>query len=130
LQDSHLFGYIATKSVARSRKRNPESGKRQRVAATYIIDDGLSKTEVCITAFCSVYGVTKNRIERLRNHKPHAYAPTDQRGLHNNRSNCLSQSTLRTIDEFIASLPCCVSHYSLQDNSKKKYFTQDILSVS
>lgn len=78
-----------------------------------------------------MHGISHNRLARLnKHHVDNVTPPQDQRGHHRNRPNSIPPDVVVQIDDFIKSIPTRVSHYSRKDQITKKYFTQDIGSIS
>lgn len=82
---------------------------------------------VCKRAFCSLHGVTKNRVDRLCKHlSENATPPCDRRGKHETRPNKIPQHIVAQVDAHIRSFPRRKSHYSRSNNGKRYYLSSDL----
>lgn len=122
-QDIFLGGQIVVKKVARHRPKSGDGPKRS-CSCEYTIKIGSTLHRVCRNAFCSLYGVSKKRVELIINHlKANIPAPKDMRGKHNNRPNMIREDVIHQIDTHIQSFPKRSSHYSRTKNENKFYLS-------
>lgn len=125
-QDIFLGGQIVIKKVARSRSTLGEGPKRS-CSCEYTIKIGTTLHRVCKNAFCSLYGVSKKRVELLINHlKDNIPAHKDMRGKHTNRPNMIPEDVVHQIDTHIRSFPKRTSHYSRSKNENKFYLSPEL----
>lgn len=125
-QDIFLGGQIVIKKVARSRPKSGEGLKRS-CSCEYTIKIGTTVSRVCRNAFCSLYGVSKKRVELIIKHlKDNIPAPNDMRGKHTNRPNMIPDDVIHQIDSHIQSFPKRSSHYSRTKNENKFYLSPEL----
>lgn len=125
LQDSHLFGLIQTKPVARKRSRSGARGdyRQSTYAYTVRLEDG-TRTEVCAAAFRSLHAIGKSRFEKIR--KPGlTLSPEDRRGKHGHQKK-ISNAVRQKVRKHIASFPLQQSHYSRHQNPNRAYLPENL----
>ncbi|XP_071050843.1 uncharacterized protein [Onthophagus taurus] len=130
-QNLYLCGLISLVPVATRRPRQPEESAKLRDATFFYIirakiNDRIEEVSVCRTAFMSIHGITKSKVEHLvRSLKMTGIAPKNKRGKHNTRPRKLSPEVLNIIHDHIKSFPNRSSHYGLRD-SLKIYLSEDL----
>ncbi|KAJ4445019.1 hypothetical protein ANN_06818 [Periplaneta americana] len=125
-QDVYLCGLLTVCNIAR---RCPKSGTGVPQEHTYLYKarDGTTELLVCKTAFCSLHGIDKSRVERLAKHlAQNVTSPSNLRGKHGNRPHAVSENCIAQVDQHIRSFPRRKSHYSRTDNVKKYYLAADL----
>lgn len=147
-QDSHLAGLISfcPPRQRRSRKRHqdvpqdnenhevefaadePLLQKHQHLASfKYKIKDGTREVLVCAKAFCSIYGISKERLRRIRLCLVKTgKSPQDRRGHHANKPRKTDGRVYTTIRDHIKSFKCRQSHYSRRDNPNIYYLPETL----
>lgn len=87
--------------------------------------------QVCKTAFCSLYGVGRKKVDLLQNQiKMGNSAPSpDSRGKHTSRPHKIEEEVVNFVKAHIRSFPAEESHYSRHKNPNK-LFLSPILSIS
>ncbi|KAJ4437603.1 hypothetical protein ANN_17748 [Periplaneta americana] len=97
------------------------------VLQDFRVRDGNTELLVCKTAFCSLHGIDKSRVERLAKHLAlNLTSPPDLRGKHGNRPHAVSENCIAQVDQYIRSFPRRKSHYSRTDNVKMYYLAADL----
>lgn len=108
-QDIYLQGLISCKDIKRRRvlKENP---LRQKMF-TYAVQIGNEKKDVCHSAFLSLFGITKDRVKRLRDLLVLGKIPEDKRGK-SKTVNAMSSDEITAVISHISCFPAKESHYS------------------
>ena len=85
LKDSHIFGLIQTKPVARKRSRSGARGDHRQSTYSYSVRlEDCTRNEVCAAAFRSLHGIGKTRFQKIR--RPNLTLPAQDRcGKHRNQ---------------------------------------------
>lgn len=129
LQDTYLGGLIRTNSVERIR---PKSGARKKRSCShkYDIRVGKQTVRVCRTAFGSIHGISRKRVDNIAKsfRDKNITTPTSRQGKHSNRPNRLPKDAIDQVDSHIKSFPKRVSHYSR--NKTKRYYLSPELNVT
>lgn len=93
----------------------------------YTIKIGTAEQRVCKKGFCSLYGISKKRVELIVSHlQDNIPAPRDMRGKHVNRPNRIPENIIHQIDSHIQSFPKRTSHYSRTKNENKYYLNPEL----
>lgn len=102
--------------------------KHQHLASyKYKIRDGVNEVLVCAKAFCSIYGISKERLRRIRLCLVKTgKSPKDRRGHHANRPRKTDRRVYTTIRDHIKSFKCRQSHYSRRDNPNVYYLPETL----
>lgn len=102
--------------------------KHQRLASfTYKIRDGIIEVLVCAIAFCSIFGITKERLRRIRSALVETgNPPIDKRGRHANRPRKTPERTHAAVINHIKSFKCRQSHYSRRHNPNVYYLPETL----
>lgn len=88
---------------------------------------GVVEKKICQKAFCSLYGVSRKRVEGIINLlKNNVPAGTDKRGKHFNRPNKIPENILKQINDHIKSFSKRTSHYSRNRNENKFYLSPQL----
>lgn len=125
-QDIFIGGQISVKRVERQRPKTGE-GSRRSCSCVYRIKIGTTEEKVCKRAFCSLYGISRKRVELIVKHlQDNIPAPRDMRGKHANRPNMIPENILHQIDSHIKSFPKRSSHYSRTKNENKYYLSPEL----
>ncbi|CAH1993123.1 unnamed protein product [Acanthoscelides obtectus] len=129
-QDIYLGGLISVSNVKRKRPTTGE-GREKSNTYQYKLRTGSQETIVCKKAFCSLHGVSKNRVSQIAKNLTlgSIMSPSDKRGKHSNRPNKISEEIIAQIEEHIRSFPRRKSHYSREDN-QKRYFLSPELNIA
>lgn len=133
-QSSHLTGLISTGNIQRRRPRKDESEANLRdytfhYKVRVIRNDSMIEVPVCQKAFLSLHGITKKRLETIRNSlKLKGIAPVDRRGKHGNIAHKLPREVENSICAHIASFQGRPSHYSIK-KTKKMYLPEELSIV-
>jgi hypothetical protein len=91
------------------------------------IRNGSDEIVICKDAFCSLHGITANRVRRIASHAAtNITSPCDRRGKHELRGNRIPDLVLSQIDEHIRSFPKRKSHYGRVDNQKRYYLSPEL----
>lgn len=108
-QDIYLQGLIICKDIKRRRvqKENPLRQK----TFLYTVQIGNEKKEVCNSAFLSLFGITKERVKRLRNLLVLGKLPEDKRGK-SQAVNAMPTDQISEVISHISSFKAKESHYS------------------
>lgn len=129
-QNAHLAGLITTLPVLKRRPRTSEEEAHFRFASfTYRIrlprvsTDSIGENErdiqVCAKAFCSLHGITKNKLTHIQNSlKLDGNAPIDKRGLHSSTHRSLNEDIKKAINDHILSFKGRESHYGLNESRR------------
>ena len=124
LQDTHLFGLIEAKTVKQRRKRSSERGDYRKASYVYTIRKDGARVDICAKAFCAIFGIGKTRFEKLR--RPQlTMTPEDKRGKHNQQRK-IGKETRKKVIEHIAKFHVVQSHYSREQNPKRKYLPENL----
>ncbi|CAG9827326.1 unnamed protein product [Diabrotica balteata] len=119
-QDMYLGGLI---SVSKVQRKRPTTGEEREKNSTYKykLRVGSQETTVCKKAFCSLHGVSKNRVSQIVKNLTlgSIMSPSDKRGKHSNRPNKISEARIAQIEEHIRRFSRRKSHYSREDNQKR-----------
>lgn len=91
----------------RVQKENPLRQK----TFTYTVQVGHENKEVCHSAFLSLFGITKDRVKRLRNLLILGKLPEDKRGK-SKTVNAMAADQISEVISHIACFPVKESHYS------------------
>ncbi|XP_049822345.1 uncharacterized protein LOC126265328 [Aethina tumida] len=86
LQDIYLQSLIQAQSPTQRRKRKEDGKDRSWSYRHYITINKNDKRKVCRGAFVSIFGITSERLRRLKRLKVQNELPQDKRGTHNNRN--------------------------------------------
>src|ERR1051325_3602944 len=87
------------------------------------VKEDLESRLVCKKAFCSLHGVSLNRVDRICDHlKYNITSPRDQRGCHGNQRK-IPSDIKKQLDEHIRSFPKRRTHYGRKENDKKYYLS-------
>lgn len=126
-QDTFLQGLIEKTDVVRKRPRSLDGVNNKPRAAnfcyTLLVPEG-NKIRVCKKAFCSIFGVSENRVRRLTSLLLSGKSPVDKRGSAPCSFAKKGESVLQVIDH-IKSFPTKISHYS----SKEVHYLSAELNV-
>ena len=125
LQDSHIFGLIQAKPVARKRSRSGARADYRQSSYSYSVrlEDGTRK-EVCAAAFRSLHGIGKTRFEKIC--RPNlTLPPQDRCGKHGNQKK-ISSALRQKVRQHIASFPQQQSHYSRHQNAQRTYLPENL----
>lgn len=115
--------------ISRRRPRTVDGPKNRQTCCKYRVRgkvDGnvTSDLEVCRTAFLSIQGIGKKRVERLvRSLQESGKSPKNKKGKYDNRPWKLPEATKDLMRDHISSFNSRNSHYGLKD-SKKKYLDE------
>ncbi|KAK9696750.1 Integrase zinc binding domain [Popillia japonica] len=148
-QDSHLAGLVSFRLSKQRRSRvhhqdvpeNEENNadaninaeepllrKYQRHASYFykIRNDG-NEIPVCAKAFCSLHGISQERVRRIKKALfQTGESPRDLRGRHDNRPRKTETGTLVAVRDHIKSFKCIQSHYSRRDNPNTYYLPETL----
>lgn len=125
-QDIFIGGQMRVKKVERQRSKSGGGSKRS-CSCVYSIKIGTTEQRVCKKAFCSLYGISKKRVELIvKNLQDNNPAPSDMRGKHANRPNMIPEHIIHQIDSHIQSFPKRTSHYSRTKNENKYYLNPEL----
>ncbi|CAG5000819.1 unnamed protein product [Parnassius apollo] len=108
-QDIYLQGLISCTDVKRRRVLK-DIPLRQKMF-TYTVQVCNEKKEVCHSAFLSLFGITKDRVKRLRDLLVLGEIPEDKRGK-SKTVNALSGDEITAVISHISCFPAKESHYS------------------
>ncbi|GFO06328.1 vitamin B12-dependent ribonucleotide reductase [Plakobranchus ocellatus] len=107
-QDAYLATLIAVGAVDRRRPRQNDDERHnpKTMSVNYTINverDVCHPINVCFNAFCSIFGITKHRMETIRKalHST-GHPPQDGRGKHTNRPHKLAEAM-----NFTKEMPVC-----------------------
>nr|XP_047144797.1 uncharacterized protein LOC105847750 [Hydra vulgaris] len=128
-QDSYLASLITLNNVSRRRPRNINS-KGYNSSYTYrlfITNHEIfasSFVYVCFSAFISIFGIKKGRLETIkRSLLTTGHSPHDKRGKHKNQYNNFTPQLKNKICDHISSFRGRESHYS-QKKTRRLYLPQ------
>ncbi|KAK9710177.1 hypothetical protein QE152_g26192 [Popillia japonica] len=148
-QDSHLAGLVSFRLPKQRRARvhhqdvpeNEENNadaninaeepllrKYQHQASYFykIRNDG-NEIPVCAKAFCSLHGISQERVRRIKKALfQTGESPRDLRGRHDNRPRKTETGTLVAVRDHIKSFQCIQSHYSRRDNPNTYYLPETL----
>lgn len=132
-QSCHLTGLISVDNVQRRRPRRDEIVATLRdntfhYKVRIMRDNTVTELSVCQKAFISLHGISKKRLETVRNSlKSDGMSPVDKRGKHGKHVHKLSTETERNICAHIKSFKGRSSHYSI--NKTQKLYLPEELTV-
>ncbi|GFR68193.1 vitamin B12-dependent ribonucleotide reductase [Elysia marginata] len=131
-QDALLASFISAHPVERrrNRKENLEQAEFHKSSYKYhfnVLRDGQSsRVDVCMKGFTSMFGVTENRIRRIRDSiLVTGLLPKDMRGHHAYRPHAMTDEERGLIVSYIQSFRGRVSHYS-RKKTRKVYLPEDL----
>ena len=123
LQNGYLHGLIRSSEPKRRYTTKGKDSKRKKTYFYYVRIGGDLK-RVCLTAFCSVHGISVKRVRNIR--VKDCSPPIDQRGKHDNRPNKISSDSVTCVKTHILSFPRQTSHYSRASNPNKRYLSPEL----
>lgn len=117
-QDAHLQNLIEIKPVARRRPRLTENdrnegktSKPKELTYVYWLNSSSGRKQVCKNAFLSTYGVSDDRVKRLKKLLALGESPQDKRGK-STSGNAKSVRLALLIQDHIKKYPVYTTHYS------------------
>lgn len=114
-QDVLLQGLILCKPI--KRKRTRKEGARSRTNSfSYHVLVGNVRREVCKNAFCGLYGVSQERVKRIRLLLQAGRTPEDKRGKQRS-GNALNPLETISVIEHISSFPTKQTHYGTREHN-------------
>ena len=126
LQTSFIQSHID--NVAIKRRYTQDQGKFRSCQRLYYLTVNGTKVVVCKTAFASILGIGRNRIDHAyKSMTPSACLIPDQRGK-NEKKIRISQEKMQLVKSHITSIPVTGSHYRRNDIPNAKYFEASITS--
>lgn len=126
-QNSYLAGLMTVMPVKQRRPRQNETTATLHDASySYRVRVHDRDIPVCAKAFCSMHGITKNKLIYIKESlKLTGAAPKDKRGKHSAIHRKLDDLTKRFVCDHIKSFKGRQSHYSLKD-TKKTYLPEEL----
>ncbi|XP_049771923.1 uncharacterized protein LOC126151799 [Schistocerca cancellata] len=112
-QDGYLAGLIEKEDVVRRRPRKSDGQPKPRALnyRYHVVTGDAGRVEVCKKAFCSLFGITNERVRRICHCVKNNVRPCDSRG-RTASTNATPQEVLPIIEEHIKTFPTKISHYS------------------
>lgn len=104
---------IICKEIKRRRPRK-EGAKNRGSSFSYNILVGNAKREVCKDAFCGLYGVSNERVKRIRRLLQVGCTPIDKRGKQRS-GNAKKPSEIILVTEHISMFPVKQTHYGARE---------------
>lgn len=96
----------------------------------YLIKNIDTDIRVCKTAFCEIFQIGRKQVELLQKQiKLYVSPQADKRGKHLSRPRKISDEVMQYIVDHIESFPAENSHYSRNNNPKRKYLSP-LLNIS
>ena len=120
VQNAYLHGLIQSIEPKRRYTTKGRDSKRKTTFQYYLRVHSRQR-KVCLTAFCSMHGISVKRVRNVRDKE--TTPPLDQRGKHDNRPNRISEDCVETVKMHILSFPRQTSHYSRSSNPNKRYLS-------
>lgn len=112
-QDMFLQGLILCKEIKRRRPRT-EGAKKRGNSFSYYILLGSGRKEVCHNAFLGLYGISSERVKRIRRLLQAGCTPVDKRGKQKSR-NAMKPSAIISVSEHISMFPTKQTHYGTRE---------------
>jgi len=84
--------------------KRPRTGTKtaKTFVSKFTVRIGMTEFIVCEKAFCSLYGISFSRVDRLQVCiKSNNHSPKDRRGKHENRPNIIPDTIINQINEHI-----------------------------
>lgn len=114
-QDAFLQSQIEVKPIARKRPRLSEDDDAKKKPKDhtykYSVSSSVGRIQVCKSAFLSVYGISDDRVRRLRDLLVAGKAPQDMRGKQRS-ANAISANVTLLVEDHIKSFPVNEGHYT------------------
>ena len=129
-QNKYLYG-LMERSVPRQRRRRRSTGKPRANTYRYFVRNVKGeRIQVCKETFCQLHAIGKRRVEGISTKLVSGVLFSgDNRGLHGSRPHATRDEVKAQVREHIESFPARESHYSRQDNLKRRYLPES-LSIS
>ena len=126
-QNKYLYGLIE-RSAPKQRRRRGSSGKPRTNTFCYFIRNvSGERVKVCKEAFCNLHAIGKRRVEIISAKLASGVLFSgDNRGLHSSRPHAIRDEVKAQVREHIESFPSRESHYSRQDNMKRRYLPESL----
>lgn len=126
-QNKYLYGLIE-RSVPRQRRLRKSSGNpRANTFCYFVRNTHGERVHVCKQAFCQLHAIGKRRVEVISKKLVSGVLFSgDDRGLHHSRPHAITDEVKAQVREHIESFPCRESHYSRQDNLKRRYLPENL----
>ena len=126
-QDAYLQSLIEACSISRKRPRLSEENinsisKPKGHTYKYWLSSSAGRVQVCKSAFLSVYGVSDDRLRRLRDLLMSGKSPKDMRGKQRS-ANSMPAEVILLIEDHINSFPVHEGHYT---NGEYKYLAPNL----
>ena len=126
-QNKYLFGLIERCTPKQSRQRRSTGKPRSNTYRYFVRNARGEKIQVCKNAFCEVHAIGKRRVEVLSTKLASGVLFSgENRGLHRNRPHTITDEVKVQVREHIESFPAQESHYSRQDNRRRKYLPETL----
>ena len=126
-QNKYLYGLIE-RSVPIQQRRRRSTGKPRANTYRYFVRNVKGeRIQVCKDAFCQLHTIGKRRVEVISTKLVSGVLFSgDNRGLHGSRPNAIRDEVKTQVREHIESFPVRESHYSRQDNLKRRYLPENL----
>lgn len=119
IQNTYLRGCLKKQSVKRKTK---QVDSRRTGTIEYSIDYNAVVYVVCKSAFISIHGLGRGRVEHLvKKIKDGTTSSVDNRGKHCSHKKKYTENDIKNVRQFIEMLPTYESHYSRNKSPHKKY---------
>ena len=120
MQNSDLIKKIVRTPTSNQVEKGSDNASRVKAVSTFYVTYQSQRYKVCKTAFLSMHGIPKSRVESVNNKRTEdtdSVIP-DQQGRHGHH-NVISVERKAIVYEHIESLPTRSSHYTRDKNPNK-----------
>ena len=121
LQNSDLIKKIKRKATRNQVDKGQFNPCRVKAVSSYWVSYQEMHYKVCLTAFTSMHGIRKGRVERVNKKRTETDSVVPDQRSRSGNHNRISEECKKVVYEAIENLSSRCSHYTLERNPNKRY---------